>query len=730
MRRLLALGLLSLAACSSETPEPQPPPTPQQQQVTGRVQGQLTPFQGAGQQSTRLRASPLPGGPSLQELSRLVSRARPPRRARPPLPSALAAPLPGPIGRPIEAGDIPGEVIFRFDEPNLTPEQVLQRVATSGYHAVHRGYASEHLHLVAFERLDGSRAKATVADTGRLVSQLASLPGVRFAEPNRRVRPLAVPDDFGYSFQWHYAALNLPAAWDVQLGNPGLVVAVIDTGIVFHPDLSARVLPGIDMISDPENAADGDGRDDDPTDPGGDLPGGRSSWHGTHVAGTLGALTDNGVGVAGVTWGALLLPVRVLGEQGASSFDIAAAMQWASGGLVPGLRPNPTPARIINLSLGGSSPPQRVYQDVIDERVVASGVMFVIAAGNEAQDAAGSSPCNQQSVICVGATSLVGRRSSFSNFGLPVDVMAPGGELQEDLNGDGYPDGVLSTALDAAGLPGYRFYEGTSMAAPHVTGVLALMTSLRPDLMPLDAERILRETAVPAGRCAEGCGAGLVNAQAALRALQGGPGAEPPRLEVNTPSLFFPGDATLPLLVYNEGGGELLVTASVAGPQAAQVAFPGGNTLLVPALSARPLQVAVTLAGLPPGDYTVPLTLASAQGTDTVALRLRVGAPSERDALVVFVYQDSLGEWHTAPELATVAPAADAYRYAIDLPPRTYYATAAIDDNQNGQYFEDGERIGFWRNQDSVEPIVVRAGEVVPGIDFDLVPYIPVEASP
>ncbi|MFP2926139.1 S8 family serine peptidase [Pyxidicoccus sp. 3LG] len=723
MRRLLALGLLGLVACSSGNEQP-PPSNPQQQQTTGRVQGQLTPFQGAGQLSTRGRAPPA-RGPSPQEWSRLISRVRPQAGA--------STPLPGPLGRLREGDDVlPGEVILRFTEPNLSPEQVLQRVKTPGYRAVHKGYASEYLHLVAFEREDRVRGKAAAKDTGPLVSQLASLPGVRFAEPNRRVHRLAVPNDVGYPFQWHYAMLNLPAAWDVQVEAPGVVVAVLDTGIVPHPDLDARVLPGIDMVSDLPNAGDGDGRDANPADTGGDLPGGGSSWHGTHVAGTIGALSNNSVGVAGVSWAARILPVRVLGQQGAAAFDLAAAMQWAAGGAVPGLPPNPTPARIINLSLGGDSPPQQAYQDVIDERVVAAGAMFVIAAGNASLDAAGFSPCNQQNVICVGSTSLVGRRSGFSNFGAPVDVMAPGGELRQDFNGDGYPDGVLSTALDSTGLPAYLFYEGTSMAAPHVAGVLALMLALRPDLLPADAERILKQTAIPSSQCVEGCGAGLVNAQAALRALQGGPVVEPPRLALNTPSLFFAGDGTLPLLVFNEGGGDLQVTASADGAPPGLVSFPGGATVSVPALSARPLEISVATAaaGLEPGDYELPLTLTSTGGTLPLALRFRVGAPSAQDALVAFVYQDELGEWQTAPELTTVALAANGYRYAIDLPPRTYYATAAIDDNQNGVYFEDGERIGFWRNQDSLEPIEVTPGGLVDGIDFDLIPYIPVQTSP
>ncbi|XXF79077.1 S8 family serine peptidase [Myxococcaceae bacterium GXIMD 01537] len=724
MRRLLVLGLLGLAACSKTEDPPGPPK--EDLQATGRVQGQLTPFQGAGSQS--VSAGVLPPGLSRQALSRLAALGASRHAARV---SAASGPDFGPVARAVEEeGALPGDVIVRAEEANLTPEQLLARVDVSGYRAVHKGYASPWLHLVGFERADRGPRQLSVRETAGLVAQLGERPGVRFAELNRRVRALAVPDDRGFPLQWHYTALNLPAAWDVGEGDPGVVVAVVDTGIASHPDLSQRVLPGIDMISDPAEAADGDGRDDDPTDTGGDEPGGRSSWHGTHVAGTIGALTNNGLGVAGVTWATSILPVRVLGPTGGNTFDIAAAMFWAAGGAVPGVRPNPTPARIVNLSLGGEGAPQQVYQDVIDERVRAARTLFVIAAGNEAKDTADSTPCNQLNVLCVGATSLVARRSSFSNFGAAVDVMAPGGELRQDLNGDGYPDGVLSTALDGAGRPTYIFYEGTSMAAPHVSGLLALMVALRPDLEPAVAERILQETAVPAGQCPEGCGAGLINAQAALRTLQGAPVTGPPRLGVGTASLFFLGDGTLPLLVYNEGGGDLEVTASASGPQAGAVSFPVGATLTVPALSARALPLTVSTAGLAAGDYEVPLTLTSAGGSLTVAVRLRVGAGSAQDAVVVFVFQDEQGEWQSAPDLVAPAPAADAYRYAIDLPPRVYFATAAIDDNQNGVFFEEGERVGFWRNRDSVEPIDVRAGETVGGIDFDLIPFAPVSPGP
>ena len=241
---------------------------------------------------------------------------------------------------------------------------MLEHVQVPGYRVVHKGFGSEYLHLVGFEALDGHAL--TVEETGQLVARLAEVPGVRFTEKNLRMYALKTPNDKNYSVQWHYSAINLPAAWDVSTGASAVTVAVLDTGVVPHPDLTPRIVPGYDMISDATNAGDGDGRDSDPTDKGGDEPGGSSSWHGTHVSGTIGAATDNGSGVAGVTWTTRVMPVRVLGKQGGTSFDIAAAMNWAAGGTVTGMPNNPTPAKVLNMSLGGTASPQKTYQDVID----------------------------------------------------------------------------------------------------------------------------------------------------------------------------------------------------------------------------------------------------------------------------------------------------------------------------------------------------------------------------
>lgn len=757
MRRLLLLGvlLLTATACPGEDDDDddrRPDAGTGNPSATATIQGQLTPFRSNDESAeggvSRVVHSPLSGA----ELTKLKAQLRGMRlRKGGPVVTDPELPIvPPPTGAPplarIPQTDptIPGDVILRFEEAGLAPEHVLEAAKLPGYRAVHKGYASEYLHLVGFEAVDGHAV--TAEETRGLVTQLAKLPGVRYADRNLRMYKLKVPNDRGYSIQWHYPTLNLPAAWDIESDATDVVVAVLDTGIVPHPDLDARKLAGYDMIQDAANAADGDGRDANPLDEGGDEPNGGSSWHGSHVAGTVAAQTDNTSGVAGVAWNARILPVRVLGREGGGSFDIAAAMTWATGGTVTGLPANPNPAKVVNMSLGGAAPPQRIYQEAINGGV-GRGSIFVIAAGNENVDATNSTPCNQENIICVGSTGFSGRRSSFSNFGARVDVMASGGEMTQDLNGDDYPDGVLSTARDENNQPAYLFLQGTSMAAPHVAGVVALMAaaSLKPggagNLTSALAESTLKATAtaIPASQCSGGCGAGLINARSALARVSNlDPATLRPQLSVNTSSLFFRGSGTQQLTVNNVGGnqgGDLSVTATVTGTQAGRVTFPGGTTVAVPAFGSATLDVAVDTAGLEDGDYTVTLNLVGSNlsgpaGAATVAVKLSVGSTQDLDAIIAFVWQDAAGEWQAAEEAITFARAAANYAYSIKLVPRTYYALATIDDDQDGEIFEEGERTGFWRNLDSFEPLELEDEETLDGVSFDLVPLAPVEDDP
>ncbi len=385
------------------------------------------------------------------------------------------------------------------------------------------------------------------ATAERLAAALEAYPNVAYAEPDYRVYPLLTPDDSYFAQQWslleptasHYG-INAPVAWQLTTGDPNMTIAVIDTGVLFdHPDLAGRLWPGYDFVSDTQYSADGDGRDPDPTDPGDwtddttcglTWVGRNSSWHGTHVAGIIGAAGDNGVGIAGVNWRSHILPVRVLGRCGGSSSDIFDAVRWAAGLSVPGVPDNTHPARVINLSLGGVHACTAGYQSAVDD-ARAAGAVIVAAAGNSGADTAIVTPANCAGVIAVGATDSHGNLADYSNYGPTLSVSAPGGEMATPID----PGGVLSTYNNGAqtvGTMSYAYLQGTSMAAPHVTGVASLVLAEDPTLTPDQVAAILEGTvtAFPgASQCNSGCGAldlvpcttelcgaGIVNAAAAV----------------------------------------------------------------------------------------------------------------------------------------------------------------------------------------------------------------------
>ena len=327
--------------------------------------------------------------------------------------------------------------------------------------------------------------------TRMAVKALRGRKDVKTADLNYIFRPELVPNDPYYGYQWHYPLINLPQAWDLETGTSNAVtVAVVDTGVLLsHPDLAGVLTSGYDFISDPARANDGNGIDPDPNDPGdGQTPGG-SSFHGTHVAGTIAARTNNDMGVAGISWGATIMPVRVLGIGGGTSYDIIQGVRYAAGlpndsGTMPTKR-----ADIINLSL---SCPCRLLQPdatrMLIPRPAIKGSIIIAAAGNENTSELGY-PASYDGVVSVSAVDSEKKLAPYSNFGAGIDVAAPGGDMSVDKNGDGYPDGVLSTlADDSSGTPQpiYGFYNGTSMAAAHMSGVVALMKSANPGVVTPD----------------------------------------------------------------------------------------------------------------------------------------------------------------------------------------------------------------------------------------------------
>lgn len=359
------------------------------------------------------------------------------------------------------------------------------------------------------------------ADAESLMRQIAADPDVEFVEVDKLNQAFWTPNDPRFSSQYGFGTgpggIRATQAWDVTRGA-GAVVAVLDTGIASHSDLNANILPGYDFIIDPTVAGDGGGRDADPSDPG-DYAGGRSSsWHGTHVAGTVAAVTNNGVGVAGTAPEAKVVPVRVLGRGGGYDSDIADAVVWASGGSVSGVPANQNPAEVINLSLGGGGACGNAMQSAINA-AVGRGTTLVIAAGNSNANVSGFSPANCSNVIAVASNTSTGARSSFSNYGAGITISAPG-------------SGIVSTLNSGRTTPGsesYASYDGTSMAAPHVAGVVALIQAVSsPAKTPAQIRTLLTSTARAfPSTPSQPIGAGIVDAAAAVAAATGGAGPTP-----------------------------------------------------------------------------------------------------------------------------------------------------------------------------------------------------------
>jgi len=385
-----------------------------------------------------------------------------------------------------------------------------------------------------------------------LASRLSAESDIEYAVPDQRRRRFAAPSDPLYltgpavvgasggpmAGQWYLrapsgdvqASLDVETAWKYTTGSPGIVVAVLDTGVRFdHPDLlrvaaGGNLLPGYDMISDLDAANDGDGRDADPSDPGDWLTlaevrkvGGPfeacsdvaedSSWHGTQTSGLIGALTNNGIGMASVGRNVRVLPVRVLGKCGGYDSDIIAGMRWAAGLAVAGAPANPNPARVLNLSLGGDGPCDAAYRDAVAE-ITAAGAVVVAAAGNSAGNVV-SAPANCPGILAIAGLRHVGTKVGFSDLGPEISISAPAGNCVDLGPGDPcrYPilttsnAGLSSPKAHAAGgsvyTDSFNASVGTSFAAPLVAGTVALMLSAQPALTPSAVRTLLQATARP-----------------------------------------------------------------------------------------------------------------------------------------------------------------------------------------------------------------------------------------
>ncbi|WP_175798370.1 S8 family serine peptidase [Burkholderia ambifaria] len=413
----------------------------------------------------------------------------------------------------------------------VTLTRVVDRINARGNANSSRGLPAR----IGVKRLmSGGNAVLSTTGAGQSVAALAAElmrePEVEYAEPDAPVRASAEPLDPHFRDTWHLhdsdVSIRMSGAWDVTQGAKEVVTAVIDTGITPHPDLAANLLPGYSFVSG-ALSANGVPRGplaDDPGDwisadeaaaegPFYGLPAQDSSWHGTRVAGIIGATANNGIGIAGINWYGGILPVRVLGKGGGSTSDVVDGMRWSAGLPVVGAPENPHPARIVNLSLGSVGTCSRTFQDAVDD-LNARGVTVVAAAGNDGSNAI-DMPANCRGVISVGSSDNTGRRAFDSNTHPRVTLSAPG-------------VGIFSLANDGARTPRAATYgvaSGTSFATPQVSGVASLMLAVNPTLSPRDIAGILKRTArVPEiAKTTRSCrvispGRGILDARAAINA--------------------------------------------------------------------------------------------------------------------------------------------------------------------------------------------------------------------
>jgi len=578
---------------------------------------------------------------------------------------------------------------------------------------------------------DGKERDAALSrNTRRLAKAMRERGGVLSADPNFIRHAAAIPTDQYYPLQWHYPLVNLPAAWDLVAPSSGIVVAVIDTGVLTgHPDLQGQLAPGYDFILDPTSSLDGDGCDPDPNDPGDqELPHGKSSWHGTHVTGTVAARTSlepggTSEGVAGVAWNARVMPLRALGKGGGADFDVIQAIRYAAG-LSNGCNVLPAaPADVINMSLGGGGDSAALDSAILEARN--AGLVIVAAAGNEASSQP-SYPAASPGVISVSAVDAQAKLAPYSNFGSTIDVAAPGGDLSVDLTFDGYGDGVFSTLYDEdRHTYAYGFYQGTSMAAPHVSGIIALMLGVNPALTPADIDTLLATGFMTRNiGSSEFYGHGLIDAFVAVSAAiqsKGGTLPTPPPQLVATPGALNFGAQSVQatVTVSNAGGSTPPLTVS----SAEAIADDGGSWLTVQTgtVDANGLgtyTVHVSRTGLADGIYTGAARFHASTGDLDVPVIVQVGTATTTTAnaghqYVLLVDPDTLA----TVDAVAVDSRNGQYKYSFSgVAAGTYLIYAGTDDNNDNFLCDSGEACGSYPTLN--QPLSLTVDANMQNVDF------------
>ena len=627
---------------------------------------------------------------------------------------------------------VPGEVIVKFKD-NVMPAGVLSdsmsmRASSVGLQAAAGAPGRSMLMRIGddyqfaqAQKMLGMKSKSArmspkmkkKMDTLLTVKALSQRADVEYARPNFIYKPLATPDDPLYAAQWHYPLMNLPQAWEVAKGD-GVIVAVIDTGVLLgHPDLSNKLVAGYDFIRDDTVAADDDpGIDANPDDPGDQGYGFASTFHGTHVAGTIGAETNNNTGVAGVGWNVSIMPLRTLGVGGGNSYDIEQAVRFAAGlandsNTVPARR-----ADVINLSLGGTG------GDVTDPAVYAAytaardaGVIIIAAAGNDSSNVP-FYPASYPGVVSVSAVDQNKELTFYSNFGSGVDVTAPGGDSSQNINGDSYPDGVMSTlGSDVNGGPvfTYGISQGTSMASPHVAGVVALMKSVYADMTPDQFDTALRSGAITEDLGVTGpddnYGHGLLDALDAVlyaqTVLANGGDVDPnPFLTISPGSLSFnTAGLNSTISINNAGTGDL----SIVSINEDSEGWLSVTAIDVDATSKLgEYTVSVDRDGLDPGTYTATITVVSSENTVTIPVIMQVVSMAIYDDVgfqYILIYDPATDE---VIDQKVAAPFNGSYTFNFSaIPPGNYQIFAGTDIDNDGFICDSGESCGFYPDSNS-----------------------------
>jgi len=566
--------------------------------------------------------------------------------------------------------------------------------------------------------------------TLREIKRLRTQADIEYAEPNFIYQAQRVPDDEFYNLQWHYPAINLPQAWDITTGTPAsgdVIVAIIDTGVFLeHSDLSGKLTTGYDFISNPANSNDGDGIDASPDDPGDDTQIGNSSWHGTHVAGTVAANSNNNAGVAGVSWGARLMPLRVLGTQGGSTFDIAQAIRYASG---LSNDSNTLPAQIadiINMSLGGPGNSQTMQNTVNAART--AGVIVIAAAGNDSSSTL-FYPASYNGVVSVSATDFQNSLAPYSNFGSRIDVAAPGGDQSANLNNDSFGDGILSTLVETVNgnrTSSFVFYQGTSMASPHVAGIAALMRAVYPELTPDEFDSALMSGALTNEAGAPGrddiFGYGIIDAlkavQEAQRLSNGGTPPPPPALISATPSSLVLGLlSNAQLSISNQS-----ITAASVTSFSDNANWLSVSENAVDANKLGTYDITIERTGLNDSIYNGTITFNLSTGsTLTVQVSMLVGNISTSgDIGTAYILLIDTSDSSIINTTSPVSLGDGNYTYQFNsVPDGTYQIVGGSDIDNDRIVCQTGENCGGFPVVNSLQDIIV-SGTNLTGLDFNI----------